>query len=216
METQIKEDTLEIKSSCLSKTLAEILKDNEALTYFVQYLETVGCGTMIKFLLDAESFNSVLLSSGTNSNGVSHTDSFSNLQNNSKSFIIKGQSKKVLLNCESKDCSKNGLATQNNGSDIGCDENSSLSTVTNENIKNKSEDVEEVDLINKLLNTGANSQCSADALKIFQKYFSHKAALKINLSMNVRKRLIENLKTSVNKDSFSEVKDYIFKIIEKE
>lgn len=43
-------------SSRLSKTLQEILHDKDALPYFIQYMQSRNAGHIIKFWLDAESF----------------------------------------------------------------------------------------------------------------------------------------------------------------
>ena len=42
------------KSSCLSKTLEQVLTDQNAIGYFVQYLEARDALNLIKFWMDVE------------------------------------------------------------------------------------------------------------------------------------------------------------------
>lgn len=49
------DDVIKTKSR-LSKTLHEVLHDRDALAYFIQYMNSRGGGHLIKFWLDAESF----------------------------------------------------------------------------------------------------------------------------------------------------------------
>ncbi|XP_064647696.1 A-kinase anchor protein 10, mitochondrial-like isoform X2 [Lineus longissimus] len=49
------DDVMKTKSR-LSKTLHEVLHDRDALAYFIQYMNSRGGGHLIKFWLDAESF----------------------------------------------------------------------------------------------------------------------------------------------------------------
>lgn len=226
LEALIGEDTSEVTSSRLSKTLTEVIQDNEALIYFIQYLETIERGAMIKFILDVKSFNSALPKfvcySGTNSDQCNDSCILKNnlkgrlaFKNNNESLISETNklSKNVFLNCD-------------NGSDIGCEKKISsdvscqqeFSEVRNteDDLEENNCDLEENNMIKGLLESSKNSESSADALKIFKKYFSQNAPLKININSSIRKRLIENLNSIVNKESFSEVKEYILKLLEKE
>lgn len=44
------------QKSGLSKSLAEVLKDHEAVTFLIQYMESCKASSLIRFWLDAESF----------------------------------------------------------------------------------------------------------------------------------------------------------------
>lgn len=44
------------QKSCLSKTFTEVLHDHEAVTYLIQYMESCKAVALIRFWLDAESF----------------------------------------------------------------------------------------------------------------------------------------------------------------
>ena len=52
----LKPQTPMLTSSRLSKTLCEVLHDKDALPYFIQYMASKGGEQIIKFWLDAESF----------------------------------------------------------------------------------------------------------------------------------------------------------------
>ncbi|KAK6637893.1 hypothetical protein RUM44_008315 [Polyplax serrata] len=219
LEELIKEDPIEITSSRLSKTLVEVINDSEAFTYFIQYLETVGQGAMIKFILDVESFNSALSNVDSNSMTCStQCSNFAIIENNLKDILISEINDMKLLNNESTDLSK--FSNGDNGGDSSCDNSIShgnLSDQRTEDIANEGkDDLEENKLITKLLDCAKKSESSADAVKIFNKYFSHKAPLKINIDAGVYRRLLENLCTTVNKNTFVEVKQCILNTIEKE
>lgn len=50
------------KSSQLSKTLEQVLRDKDALPYFIQYMDSVGSSNLVKFWLDADTFRLTSLS----------------------------------------------------------------------------------------------------------------------------------------------------------
>ncbi|XP_076363344.1 A-kinase anchoring protein pkaap isoform X1 [Tachypleus tridentatus] len=60
-EASFKPNTTMRTKSRLSQTLQEVLHDNSALAYFIQYMEARGAKQLIKFWLEAETFHSCAL-----------------------------------------------------------------------------------------------------------------------------------------------------------
>lgn len=190
-------DPPEMKTSRLSKTLDEVIGDNEALAYFIQYLETVGHGALIKFILDVQSFSTAV---GSADGGRGKSRGLENALNDlamDYSLKIGGDQRRTI----EKGC-ENVESVASEGDDC-CNGGTDLRHF-------------ELEIFSRLLQSKDASENVIDAVKIYHKYFSDRAPLKIAVDPEVRQRLVENIAAGAADTTFSEVKEWVVKTLEQE
>lgn len=189
----------------------EVISDNEALAYFIQYLETVGCGALIKFILDIESFNAALKNPCNKSKTSHDGKNAAALEKILNDFTV-DMTKSLSDQRNFFGTGQDVALSNDNQSDYGCERNKLAMSSEESTLKQK----EENELLSRLLGCSDISDNVVDAVKIFKKYFSHNALMKIELESDIRQRLLKNLSGDISEKTFRETKEYVLKILENE
>ncbi|KDR13154.1 hypothetical protein L798_11338, partial [Zootermopsis nevadensis] len=185
--------------SRLSKTLAEVLADKGALSYFIQYLEARDGFSLIKFWLDVESFRAAA--------GAQDCVSCINRK-------APGQDPNRTSLCQSH-CQNDKLSLSTDSGSVF--ESPLHSSGSANDIIPSSKDGRAVSLsVGSSLLTQATVD---DALRIFNKYISHEAPHPVRVPDVVRDRVVAAICSDagmVDAESFTELQGLVLQTMETE
>ncbi|XP_018336888.1 A-kinase anchor protein 10, mitochondrial [Agrilus planipennis] len=213
--------------SRLSKTLQEVFSDRSALDYFVQFLDSKDCSSLIHCWLDIEDFKAcvdreIRHRKRRNGNGCSQK-----FLSPARSIKIDHDSLSVSTDGDSftiDSCSLTEFSSLENKpkiEEINC-------SLHDENCKKSDSKLEILNIYNHDTTKKDGSSSNTDdpqddltetALRIFKKYISLEADENINCSEDIRKDVIENICTTeklVDPDCFTRVQNYIYEMLDKE
>lgn len=191
--------------SRLSKTLREIISDKNALTYFIQYMESRNASHYILCWLDIEAFKSEIASSAQ-----VIKDSKSPVPNST----VDHDSLSVSTDCDSYTADSNSLCdfssnTLSESRTQDCDKDNSDSS-TRLRIINEDSTLDDKKLVQNVVE---------NSLVLFKKYIAQEAEFNVHCSEEMRKEIMESIcdngKINLN-NCFDAIQAFVYNVMEKE
>ena len=175
----------------------QVLFDNEALAYFIQFLDCLGAKHLVKFWLDAQSFRTAAKCCTCNSDTPTSTEDTVGTNGASAAEDTRHLDDRGLVNGASKSeiCDK---------SDLNCDKANNVCNCEHRTLKTEGE-------------THRRNICD-DAVRIYQKYLSKEAIPNININEKTRGHIVDAICVNklIDADCFLEAQQEVRKIVEKE
>lgn len=227
-------ESIHRKSSQLCKSLHEILSDKNSLVYFIQFLEARKAGQLIRFCLDAESFQAstwsrirshslnVAKTRRKTSNESEKTseimcepqDGDANIHKSSPTSVEKTDEEK-LTNSKDETCVQNNLSViQNSAKEMRCSQNPFYLGELSQNVNRSTSDMQNISKSNSFSdssNTSDLKHSGSPDSDVFVESPDKESTAAFQTMKGINKDWTEKLKKSIENDAVRIFTKYLSK-----